>query len=183
MQTWNDLVHSFEGPSDTKENRVMDLKLEYNTFRAKDSESLSETYTRYKTLLNELSNDGVVLSKHEINVGFVNSLPEKWLNFSQGLRNANHIQNLELPQIYGKFVYEDNLISRRYPDSKKAQETKKPLTLTSPPISTAFIPMVLCRIFKRILMMKLMRGVVRSTSGIYKLNFKRGNSLLTPEGL
>jgi hypothetical protein len=60
----------------------MDLKLYYNTFRAKDSESLYQTYTRYKTLLNELSNDGVVLSKHEINVGYVNYLPEKWLNFS-----------------------------------------------------------------------------------------------------
>ncbi|GJY77273.1 retrovirus-related pol polyprotein from transposon TNT 1-94 [Tanacetum coccineum] len=27
--TWTDLVYSFEGPSDTKENRIMDLKLEY----------------------------------------------------------------------------------------------------------------------------------------------------------
>ena len=81
-----------------------------------------------------MTNDGVTLSKHEINVGFVNSLPEKWLNFSQGLRNENHIQNLKLPEIYGKFVYEDNLITRRYPG--KAQETKK--TLTSSPISTAF---------------------------------------------
>ena len=71
-----------------------------------------------------------------MNVGFVNSLPKKWLNFSQSLRNANHLQNLELPEIYGKFLYENNLISRRYPDSKKAQETKK--TLTSSPISTAF---------------------------------------------
>ena len=35
-QTWDDLFHSHEGPSDTKENRIMDLKLEYNTFRAKD---------------------------------------------------------------------------------------------------------------------------------------------------
>ncbi|GJR09549.1 hypothetical protein Tco_0792201 [Tanacetum coccineum] len=85
-ETWTDLVHSFEGPSDTKENRIMDLKLEYRTFRAKPTESLSQTYTRYKTLLN----DGVGLSKHEINVGFVNSLSEKWLTFSQGLRNANH---------------------------------------------------------------------------------------------
>ncbi|GJW85805.1 hypothetical protein Tco_0158950 [Tanacetum coccineum] len=65
--TWTDLVHSFEGPSDTKENRIIDLKLEYQTFRAKSTESLSQTYTRYKTLLNELANDGVKLSKHEIN--------------------------------------------------------------------------------------------------------------------
>ena len=35
-ETWNDLVHSFEGPSDTKEHRIMDLKLEFQTFRAKD---------------------------------------------------------------------------------------------------------------------------------------------------
>ncbi|GJR68363.1 hypothetical protein Tco_0014428 [Tanacetum coccineum] len=45
----------------------MDQKLEYQTFRAKPSESLSHTYTHYKTLLNELTNDGVTLSKHEIN--------------------------------------------------------------------------------------------------------------------
>ncbi|GJU60979.1 hypothetical protein Tco_1238745 [Tanacetum coccineum] len=80
--TWTNFVYSFEGPSDSKENRIMDLKLEYQTFRAKPPESISQTYTRYKTLLNELTNDGVTLSKHEINVGFMNSLPEKWLSFS-----------------------------------------------------------------------------------------------------
>ncbi|GKC04033.1 retrovirus-related pol polyprotein from transposon TNT 1-94, partial [Tanacetum coccineum] len=68
---------------------------------AKSIESLSQTYTRYKTLLNKLANDGVNLSKHEINIGFVNSLPEKWLTFSQGLRNANHTQTLDLADIYG----------------------------------------------------------------------------------
>nr|GEU84574.1 retrovirus-related Pol polyprotein from transposon TNT 1-94 [Tanacetum cinerariifolium] len=94
--TWTDLVHSFKDPSDTKENRIMDLKLKYQTFRAKPSESLSRTYTHYKMLLNDIANDGETLSKHETNVGFVNSLPEKWLNFSQGLRNANPSQTLDL---------------------------------------------------------------------------------------
>nr|GEY03097.1 retrovirus-related Pol polyprotein from transposon TNT 1-94 [Tanacetum cinerariifolium] len=112
-ETWTDLVYSFEGPLDTKENRIMDLKLEYQTFRTTSTESLSQTYTRYKTLLNKLANDGVNLSKHEINVGFVNSLPEKWLTFSQGLRNANHTQTHDLAGIYERFVYEDNLIQRR----------------------------------------------------------------------
>nr|GEW92776.1 hypothetical protein [Tanacetum cinerariifolium] len=112
-ETWTDLVHSFEGPLDTKENTIMDLKLEYQTFRAKSSESLSQTYTRYKTLLNELANDGVNLSKHKINVGFVNSLIEKWITFSQGPRNANYTQTFDLLDIYGRFVYEDNLIQRR----------------------------------------------------------------------
>ncbi|GKB52022.1 hypothetical protein Tco_0902775 [Tanacetum coccineum] len=112
-ETWTDLVHSFEGPSDTKENRIMDLKLEYQTFRAKSTESLSQTYTRYKTLLNELANDGVNLSKHEINVGFVNSLPEKWLTFSQGLRNANHTQTLDLADIYDFQENSDDEVDER----------------------------------------------------------------------
>ncbi|GJZ60254.1 hypothetical protein Tco_0616070 [Tanacetum coccineum] len=108
-ETWTDLVHSFEGPSDTKENRIMDLKLEYQTFRAKSTESLSQTYTRYKTLLNELANDG-------------------------GLRNANHTQTLDLADIYMRFFYKDNLIQRRYSDTKKALIT----TPLSTPISTDF---------------------------------------------
>ncbi|GJU72134.1 hypothetical protein Tco_1263539 [Tanacetum coccineum] len=133
-ETWTGLVHSFEGPSDTKENRIIDLKLMYQTFRAKCTESLSHTYTRYKTLLNKLANDGVNLSKHEINVGFVNSFLEKWLTFSQRLRNANHTQTLDLADIYERFVYEDNLIQRRYSDTKKALIT----TPSSTAISTAF---------------------------------------------
>ncbi|GKF90888.1 hypothetical protein Tco_0274589, partial [Tanacetum coccineum] len=132
--TWTDLVHSFEGPSDTKENRIMGLKLEYQTFRAKSTKSLSQTYTRYKTLLNERANGDVNLSKHEINVGFMNSLPQKWLTFSQGLRNANHTQTLDLADIYRRFVYEDNLIQRRYSDTKEALITTPSSTL----IFTAF---------------------------------------------
>ncbi|GJU46782.1 hypothetical protein Tco_1204048 [Tanacetum coccineum] len=107
-ETWTDLVHSFEGPSDTKKNRIIDLKLEYQTFRAKSTESLSQTYTRYKTMLNELANDG-------------------------GLRNVNHTQTLDLANIYGRFVYKDNLIQRRYSDTKKAL-----ITTSSTPIFTAF---------------------------------------------
>ncbi|GJT90264.1 hypothetical protein Tco_1079109 [Tanacetum coccineum] len=87
--TWTDLVYSFECPSDTKENRIMDLKI---------------------------------------------NLPEKWLTFSQGLRNANHTQTLDLADNYGRFVYKDNLIQRRYSDTKKALIT----TPSSTVISTSF---------------------------------------------
>nr|GEV56962.1 retrovirus-related Pol polyprotein from transposon TNT 1-94 [Tanacetum cinerariifolium] len=51
------------------------------------------------------------------------NLPEKWLTFSQGLRNANHTQDLNLADIYGRLT-----------DTKKALIT----TLLSFAISTAF---------------------------------------------
>ncbi|GJW35727.1 hypothetical protein Tco_0058647 [Tanacetum coccineum] len=131
--TWTDLVHSFEGPSNTMENRIMDLKLEYQTFRVKPSESLSQTYTRYKTQLNELANDGVNLSKHEINVGFVNSLPKKWLTFSQGLRNANHTQTLDHVDIYGS--QHEPKIQKDYKTKYKKMKAKLALLEASPSTS------------------------------------------------
>nr|GEV56433.1 hypothetical protein [Tanacetum cinerariifolium] len=52
--TCDDLILYHEGPSDVKESRVMDLKLYYNTFKFKEGESLTQTFTRYKALMNEL---------------------------------------------------------------------------------------------------------------------------------
>ncbi|GJZ05124.1 retrovirus-related pol polyprotein from transposon TNT 1-94 [Tanacetum coccineum] len=51
-------------------------------------------------------------------------LPEKWLTFSQGLRNANHTQTLDLADINGRFVYEDNLIQRSQADTKFQKDYK-----------------------------------------------------------
>ncbi|GJY23326.1 retrovirus-related pol polyprotein from transposon TNT 1-94 [Tanacetum coccineum] len=54
--TWDDLILYHEGPSDVKESRVMDLKLCYNTLKFKEGESLTQTFTRYKALMNENTN-------------------------------------------------------------------------------------------------------------------------------
>ncbi|GJZ05066.1 hypothetical protein Tco_0538341 [Tanacetum coccineum] len=130
--TWDDLILYHEGPSDVKESRVMDLKLCYNTFKFKEGESLTQTFTRYKALMNELVNDGIKLSKLEINTGFINGLPKKWLSFCQSLRNTNHVKDSELASLFGKLKYEENLIDSIY-------ETEKSKSLVSTtPLSTAF---------------------------------------------
>ncbi|GJZ00101.1 hypothetical protein Tco_0517530 [Tanacetum coccineum] len=98
--TWDDLIMYHEGPSDVKERRVMDLKICYNTFKFKDGENLTQTFTRYKALMNELVNDGIKLSKLEINNGFINRLPKKWLSFCQSLRNTNHVKDIELASLF-----------------------------------------------------------------------------------
>ncbi|GJT88924.1 retrovirus-related pol polyprotein from transposon TNT 1-94 [Tanacetum coccineum] len=52
--TWDDLILYHEGPFNVKESRVIDLKLCYNTFKFKEGESLTQTFTKYKALMNEL---------------------------------------------------------------------------------------------------------------------------------
>ncbi|GJS70387.1 reverse transcriptase domain-containing protein [Tanacetum coccineum] len=130
--TWDDRILYHKGPSDVKESRVIDLKLCYNTFKFKEGESLTQTFTRYKALMSELVNDGIKLSKLEINTGFINGLPKKWLSFCQSLRNTDHVKDSELASLFGKLKYEENLIDGIY-------ETEKSKSLISAtPLSTAF---------------------------------------------
>nr|GEV40485.1 retrovirus-related Pol polyprotein from transposon TNT 1-94 [Tanacetum cinerariifolium] len=130
--TWDDLILYHEGPSDVKESKLIDLKWCYNTFKFKESESLTQTFTRYKALMNELVNDGIKLSKIEINIGFINGLPMKWLSFCQSLRNTNNVKHSELASLFGKLTYEENLIDSIY-------ETEKNKSLVSTTtLSTAF---------------------------------------------
>ncbi|GJU14105.1 retrovirus-related pol polyprotein from transposon TNT 1-94 [Tanacetum coccineum] len=83
--------------------------------------------------MNELVNDGIKLSKLEINNGFINGLPKKWLSLCQSLRNTNHVKDSELASLFGKLKYEENLIYNIY-------ETEKNKSLKSAtPLSTVFI--------------------------------------------
>nr|GEY88788.1 retrovirus-related Pol polyprotein from transposon TNT 1-94 [Tanacetum cinerariifolium] len=130
--TWVDLILYHEGPSNVKESRVIDLKLCYNTFKFKEGEYLAQTFTKYKALMNELVNNGIKLSKLEINTGFINGLPKKWLSFCQSLRNTNNVKESELPSLFGKLKYEENLIDSIY-------ETEKNKSLVyATPLPTAF---------------------------------------------
>nr|GEU57630.1 hypothetical protein [Tanacetum cinerariifolium] len=64
--TWDDLILYHEAPSDVKETRVMDQKLCYNTFKFKEDESLTQTFTRYKALMNELDEEKVSYNDNEV---------------------------------------------------------------------------------------------------------------------
>ncbi|GJR80587.1 retrovirus-related pol polyprotein from transposon TNT 1-94 [Tanacetum coccineum] len=130
--TWDDLILYHEDPSNVKESRVIDLKLCYNTFKFKEGETLTKTFTRYKALMNEFVNDGIKLSKLEINTGFINGLPKKWLSFCQSLRNTNHVKDFELASLFGKLKYKENLIYNIYEIEKKKSH------VCATPMSTAF---------------------------------------------
>ncbi|GKC24815.1 hypothetical protein Tco_1026965 [Tanacetum coccineum] len=106
----------------------MVLKLAYNTFRHLEN----ETFTRYIVLMNEIVNDGIALSNHEVNTGLVNSLSKKLLSFNQALRNSNQVRDLDLAILFGKFKYEVRLIDIIYePETKKVMSTS---TSASPAI-------------------------------------------------
>ncbi|GJZ01235.1 hypothetical protein Tco_0519196 [Tanacetum coccineum] len=113
-------------PSNTRDTKIVALRLKFNAFKALEGEKVNGTYTRLKCLLNDLENNGVIISQSKINVTFVNSLPRKWLNMNQTQRANNFIKNDSLDALFGKYHYEEGLIDDIY-----ASETQRFIIQTS----------------------------------------------------
>nr|GEW00544.1 retrovirus-related Pol polyprotein from transposon TNT 1-94 [Tanacetum cinerariifolium] len=66
-EMWNDLILAHEGPSDTMDTKIAELRLKFNAFKALEGEKVNGTYTRLKCLLNDLENNGVNIPQAEVN--------------------------------------------------------------------------------------------------------------------
>ncbi|GKF32101.1 hypothetical protein Tco_0101899, partial [Tanacetum coccineum] len=111
---WNDLLLAHEGPSDTRDTKIVALRLKLNAFKSLEGEKVNGTFTRIKFLLNYLENNGVIIPQFKVNSMFVNSLPRKWLSMNQTQRANNSIKNDCLATLYGKYNYEEGLIDQIY---------------------------------------------------------------------
>ncbi|GJX66065.1 retrovirus-related pol polyprotein from transposon TNT 1-94 [Tanacetum coccineum] len=90
---WNDLILAHEGLSDTRDTKIVALRLKFNTFKALEVEKVNGTFTRLKCLLNDLENNGIIIPQAEVNATFVNNLPRKWLSMNQTHWANNSIKN------------------------------------------------------------------------------------------
>nr|GEV22983.1 RNA-directed DNA polymerase, eukaryota [Tanacetum cinerariifolium] len=60
---WSDLILAHEGSSDTRDTKIVALRIKFNAFKAFEGEKVNGTFTRLKYLLNDLENNGVSISQ------------------------------------------------------------------------------------------------------------------------
>nr|GEU53192.1 retrovirus-related Pol polyprotein from transposon TNT 1-94 [Tanacetum cinerariifolium] len=113
-EMWSELCLAYKGPSNTRDTKIVALRLKFNAFKALEGKKINGTYTRLKCLLNDLKNNGVIISQSEVNATFVNSLLRKWLSMNQTQRANNTIKNDSMAALYGKYHYEEGLIDDIY---------------------------------------------------------------------
>ncbi|GJU16335.1 hypothetical protein Tco_1144301 [Tanacetum coccineum] len=121
---WNDLILAHEGPSNTRDTKIVTLRLKFNAFKSLEGEKVNGTFTRLKYLLNDLENNCVIIPQAEVNATFVNSLLRKWLSMNQTQRVNNSIKNDNLATLYGKYNYEEGLIDQIYNDSDVEEDQR-----------------------------------------------------------
>ncbi|GJS50677.1 hypothetical protein Tco_0624039 [Tanacetum coccineum] len=119
-------------------NRKPESQWNTNERKAANLDQRLKSLIIYKALMNELVNDGVKLSKLEINTGFINGLQKKWLSFCQSLRNTNHVKDFEHASLFGKLKYEENLIDSIY-ETKKKKSLSNAIALSTAFISTSIV--------------------------------------------
>nr|GEZ14576.1 hypothetical protein [Tanacetum cinerariifolium] len=104
---WTDFILTHEGPSKTKDTKIAALRLKVNASKALKGEKVNGTFTRMRSLLNDLGNNGVLIPQAKVNATFVNNLSRKWLSMNQTQMANNSIKNDTLTALYSKYNYEE----------------------------------------------------------------------------
>ena len=111
-----------QGTKEIKKNIRFVLTQEYEYFEAKASESLTEIYDRFLTLLNELALVGKEYSNKDSNTKFMRALPEEWDLKTTIIRDNTSLNDVSLDEIYGRLKTHDLEIQQR--KNKKYTRTK-----------------------------------------------------------
>nr|GEW14432.1 retrovirus-related Pol polyprotein from transposon TNT 1-94 [Tanacetum cinerariifolium] len=145
---WNDLILAHEGPYDTKDTKIVALRLMFNAFKSLEGEKVMGTFTRMKCLLNDLENNDVTIPQAEVNATFVNSLPRKWLSVNQTQRDGDsdvekdqRTSNEFMADLIAKY-HERALLAnqtRLYKRSGRVRSTRKPIDKTKETWIRAFM--------------------------------------------
>nr|GEU87733.1 hypothetical protein [Tanacetum cinerariifolium] len=64
-EMWIELCLAYEGPTDTRDTKIVALRLKFNAFKELKGEKVNGTFTRLKCLLNDLKNNEVIISQSE----------------------------------------------------------------------------------------------------------------------
>ena len=100
-EVWNTIQILCEGTEHVIENKMQLLIQQYEHFHFKQSETLSDTYSRFQKLLNALKLYERVYSTKDTNLKFLISLPKEWKPMTISLRHSHEFKDYNLGKLYG----------------------------------------------------------------------------------
>ena len=77
-EIWNTLRVTHEGTTKVKQSKISMLKNQFQTFRMKQGESISEMYSRFQDIHHSLIALGVTYSEPDVVSKILNSLTDEW---------------------------------------------------------------------------------------------------------
>ncbi|XP_077239030.1 uncharacterized protein LOC143880142 [Tasmannia lanceolata] len=121
---WDTLAVTHEGTSQVKDSKINLLNSKYEMFRMDQNESISEMYTRFSKISNELANLGKSYPTDELVSKLLRSLPPYWDPKVTAIQESKNLKTLTMEELVGSLITHEMLLTSRQ-DEKKPKEKEK----------------------------------------------------------
>ena len=108
---WLELELQMQGGEKAMESKRENAMCAYEGFSARESESLTESYNRLNTYINDLRQLGMEKTKYELNIKFLKNLHSEWRQVAINLQMSQNLGQFGLHDLYSMLVQHEDLIS------------------------------------------------------------------------
>ncbi|KAJ9544876.1 hypothetical protein OSB04_024583 [Centaurea solstitialis] len=124
---WLEIEQQMQGGDTALESQKESALNAYEGFKARENESLTESYQRLNSFVNDLRRLGVEKTKYEVNVKFLKNLTPEWKNMAINIQLSKNLGVMGLHDLFSMMVQHEYVTGGR---SKKAVD---PLALAAVP--------------------------------------------------
>ncbi|KAI3718947.1 hypothetical protein L6452_19832 [Arctium lappa] len=103
----------------------------YEEFKAKENESLEDTYERFTLLLNELTKNKVTKKQQENNVKFLSILRHEWKKHTRRMKQMKDLSEIPLHEVYEILRQNEEEVEEKRAEKKNAEKVPDPIALVA----------------------------------------------------
>ncbi|WVZ00453.1 hypothetical protein V8G54_026522 [Vigna mungo] len=131
QEIWEVLRVTHEGTNDVKRARKNTLIQEYEMFRMKQGETISDVQKRFTNIVNHLIGLGKSFDNDELNIKILKSLDRSWQPKVTAISESQNLNTMTMTALFGKLREHELDLGRLDEEEEKAKTKKKSLALKS----------------------------------------------------
>ncbi|KAI3685592.1 hypothetical protein L6452_34841 [Arctium lappa] len=128
---WDQLQKMMMGSKVGNQMKVANCINSYEEFKAKEGESLEETYERFVLLMNELSKKKVKTKQIENNVKLFSILQPEWKKHTHRMKQMKDLSDIPLHEVYETLRQNEEEVQEKRSEKKKDEKVADPIALVA----------------------------------------------------
>ncbi|KAI3729703.1 hypothetical protein L6452_18366 [Arctium lappa] len=128
---WDQLQKMMMGSKVGNQMKVANCINSYEEFKAKENESLEDTYERFVLLLNKLTKNKVKKKQLENNVKFLSILRPEWKKHTRRMKQMKDLNEIPLHEVFETLKQNEEEVEEKRAEKKKAVQASDPITLVA----------------------------------------------------
>ena len=126
---WRILKVTHEGTNQVKDSKVRTFENDYELFKMKPNESISEMFTRFTDIINGLEGLGKRVSEQDNVSKILRCLPSKWNSKTEVIEETKNLKELPLEKLIGFLMTYEMKIGRQEKEMQEEEGKKKSIAL------------------------------------------------------